>query len=99
MDAQKIPKDAEAIEAATINAAKVPLETAQAGLDVLAILGGLEGMTNVNAASDLAVARLLCDAGIRGALENVNINLDGIKDEAAAGDLSRKAAEILKALP
>jgi formiminotetrahydrofolate cyclodeaminase len=33
-------------------------------------------------ASDLAVAKALAIAGRAGVLENVNINLDGIQDEA-----------------
>jgi glutamate formiminotransferase len=82
MAAYKRPKDERApfVEEALHGAAEVPLEVMerihamQQRLDALQIPAKF--------ASDLAVAKALAIAGRAGVLENVNINLDGIQDEA-----------------
>src|SRR5439155_459316 len=64
-----------AVERAEVEAARVPLETAEACLEVIrwAELAARRG--NPNAASDAGVAGLLAAAAAQGALLNVQINL------------------------
>jgi formiminotetrahydrofolate cyclodeaminase len=44
--------------------------------------------------SDLQVARLIAVAGAKGALANVEINLEGLKDANYAASLRSKVAEL-----
>lgn len=70
----------DAIEAATKNAARVPLLVAVSGAVVLRLLNELRGLAGANVASDLTVAKEMAVAGIRGAAANVRINLESLKD-------------------
>jgi formiminotetrahydrofolate cyclodeaminase len=82
----------DAIQAATHAASLVPLALAEASAQVIEQAERAVGKTNVNAASDLAVAGLLGTAALDGAAANVEINLASLKDDAAreqiAGRLS-----------
>ena len=71
----------DAIRSATLNAAKVPFETACYALELLEILPELASKGNANAVSDVGVAGLLASAACKGALFNVQINLDSIPEE------------------
>lgn len=71
----------DAIRSATLNAAKVPFETACYALELLEILPDLASKGNANAVSDVGVAGLLASAACKGALFNVQINLDSIPEE------------------
>jgi formiminotetrahydrofolate cyclodeaminase len=82
----------QAIQAAWKNAAEIPLSNAQRCARVLALAGELEGRSNENAASDLACAFYLGQAGLKGCLENVAINLPMIKDEALVSQMEDQAA-------
>ena len=70
----------EAIQIATRAAAEVPLEVAERTVALFERLGQLAAIAAASMKSDLEVARLMAIAGARGALANVEINLDGIKD-------------------
>jgi formiminotetrahydrofolate cyclodeaminase len=48
--------------------------------------------------SDLLVARLMAAAGAKGALANVEINLDGLKDAAYVAQMRGKVDELRKRL-
>ncbi|HTS12777.1 MAG TPA: glutamate formimidoyltransferase [Candidatus Limnocylindrales bacterium] len=72
----------EAIQRALMGAAGVPLEVAQKAADIFDQLGQLEAMSSPSMKSDLRVGRLMCAAAVRGALENVAINLESITDAA-----------------
>jgi formiminotetrahydrofolate cyclodeaminase len=48
--------------------------------------------------SDLQVARLMAGAGARGALANVEINLDGITDAAYVASIRTKMAALRERL-
>jgi formiminotetrahydrofolate cyclodeaminase len=48
--------------------------------------------------SDLQVARLMAEAGARGALANVEINLEGLTDAAYAATMRAKIAALRERL-
>ncbi|MGE5141233.1 MAG: cyclodeaminase/cyclohydrolase family protein [Rudaea sp.] len=85
----KLPKELEeekvarqvAIQDALKHAAEVPFQIVGACADVLDLVLPVAAKGNKNAASDAGSAALLADAGLRGALLNVEINLGLIKDE------------------
>ena len=72
------------IRAATYTAAEVPFQTASLALDLLTKLPALARSGNANAVTDVGVAGLLASAAAKGALFNVDINLDSLPDEMAA---------------
>jgi formiminotetrahydrofolate cyclodeaminase len=71
----------EQIQKAVIQAARVPLENAEACKRVLDLCVRLEGHSNPNAESDLECACHLARAGLLGCLANVEINLGSLEDE------------------
>jgi glutamate formiminotransferase / formiminotetrahydrofolate cyclodeaminase len=88
LTAFKLPKDSptaenareEAIQAATKHAAEVPMEVAESAANLFARLGQLETITPASMSSDLRVGRLMAAAAVHGALANVRVNLETIKD-------------------
>jgi glutamate formiminotransferase/formiminotetrahydrofolate cyclodeaminase len=70
----------EAVQSATRGAAEVPLQVAHRTVALFERLGQLAPIAAASMKSDLEVARLLAAAGAKGALANVEINLDGITD-------------------
>src|SRR4029077_12577875 len=71
---------AEAVQRATRGAAEVPLQVAERSVALFERLGQLASIAAASMKSDLEVARLMAAAGARGALANVEINLDSIAD-------------------
>jgi glutamate formiminotransferase/formiminotetrahydrofolate cyclodeaminase len=100
MAAFKLPKasDSEqqtrnqAIEKTSKAAAMVPLRTAEMIRDVMLALEGMEGKTLPQAASDMAVAKAMANAGMAGALENVRANLPSIADHAWVRQMEARLA-------
>jgi glutamate formiminotransferase len=86
-----------AVAAATLGAAAVPLEVAERALAVFERLGQLEAVSSPSMLSDLRVGRMMAAAGVRGALENVAINLESLEGAQAAA-LRERAAAIEKRL-
>jgi glutamate formiminotransferase len=83
-----------AIQRATQHAAQVPLEVAQAAAEIYQRLGQLEAIASPSMLSDLRVGRLMAAAGARGALENVAINLDSIRDPECVARMKKQAAAV-----
>jgi formiminotetrahydrofolate cyclodeaminase len=81
-DAGEIATRDEAIQKTTKGAAEVPLRVSERAVALFERLGQLETIAAASMKSDLQVARLMAEAGARGAMANVEINLDGIKDTA-----------------
>jgi len=89
-DAYKLPKDTdaekaartEAIQAALIGAADVPLQTAAVAAAIIDLAGRIMDGANVNALSDVAVAAASARAALDAAVINVEINLGVMKDAA-----------------
>ena len=75
----------DAIRQGTLHAAKVPLDTAKKGMELLQTLEQLAAKGNGNAASDVGVASLLASAAVKGALFNVEINIASLPPEMASG--------------
>jgi formiminotetrahydrofolate cyclodeaminase len=81
-------------------ATEVALEAAEACAELIELAATDAALGNRNAASDAAVAALLADAGLRGALLNVHTNVRHVRDQvfvtAAEARLAqlRNAAEV-----
>jgi formiminotetrahydrofolate cyclodeaminase len=73
-----------AIRAATLKAASVPYETARLATDLLVMLPELAQKGNANAVSDVGVAGLLASAASKGAVFNVEINLESLPENMGA---------------
>jgi glutamate formiminotransferase / formiminotetrahydrofolate cyclodeaminase len=78
--AEKRPN--EAIQRALVTSTSVPLQVAHVAGEVYAALGQLEAVGSPSMLSDVRVGRLMAAAAVRGALENVAINLELITDAA-----------------
>ncbi|MEW5784919.1 MAG: cyclodeaminase/cyclohydrolase family protein [Bacillota bacterium] len=84
------------IQTATIEAARVPMQTAADCLRVLELIKAVAGRGNPGAATDLGVGNLQGLAGLTGACYNVLINLGSIKDCAVKTELAQKVTEALE---
>lgn len=87
--ARHLPKDSDAekaarssaLEAAMLDAARIPLRAAVVASEVLDLAERIAPIGNKNAASDAGVAAQLAAAGVRGALLNVRINLPYLAED------------------
>lgn len=84
-----------AIKDGMTHCAEVPLQNATLCSQVLKICAKLEKRYNTTTASDLACARYLAEAGLKGCAANVRVNLPYLKDENQVGDLEARLQEIL----
>ena len=87
-----------AVAEAELEAARVPLQTAQACLRVLELAAEAAKIGNPAACTDAGVAGLLAEAGAKGALLNVEINLKGLNSMADKGDVERQMRNLQEAL-
>jgi glutamate formiminotransferase/formiminotetrahydrofolate cyclodeaminase len=96
MKAYKQAKDAAdgdgIINTALRQATSVPLGVAERAREVAQIAESLKPITNPNMKSDLTTAIALARAAIEGALANVEINLESLKDETFVAEVRRRAA-------
>jgi len=83
-----------AIDAALKQATSVPLGVAERVVEISQIASKLIPITNPNMKSDLATAIALAKAALAGALANVEINLESLKDEAFVAATRSKAAAL-----
>lgn len=103
--ARHLPKDSEAekaarrsaLEAAMLEAARIPLRAAVVASEVLDLAARIAPIGNRNAVSDAGVAAQLASAGLRGALLNVRINLPYLAEnepmkESAPVEIARLGA-------
>ena len=82
------------IDAALKQATSVPLSVAERAKEVAEIADKLKPITNPNMKSDLTTASALARAAIEGALANVEINLESVKDQHFAGEIRKRAITI-----
>ena len=99
MAAYKKAKDLAAadgiVDAALKQATSVPLSVAERARDVLQIAKSLHPITNPNMKSDLVTAGALARAAIEGALANVEINLESLKDQLFVAQVRQKASALI----
>ncbi|MGV8025378.1 MAG: glutamate formimidoyltransferase [Anaerolineaceae bacterium] len=102
MAAFKLPKDTEeqtkarkdAIQNATLEAARVPLGTAKMALEVMRLAEATCTSGNLNAITDAASAAQLAAASLTGAAANVSINLNGLDDEKSKKEFHQELASL-----
>jgi len=80
------------IAAALVQATSVPLGVAEKAREVADIAEKLGPITNPNMKSDLTTAVALAEAAITGALANVDINLESLKDAAFVSEVRKRAS-------
>jgi formiminotetrahydrofolate cyclodeaminase len=97
-DAEEARRREEAIQKATQGAAEVPMKVATRAVELFERLGQLDGIAAASMRSDLQVARLMAEASARGALANVEINLEGLADSAYVASMRGKAATLRERL-
>lgn len=103
MAAYRLPRDTEAqaadrqgaVDAALLEAARVPLETARACAGVARLAATAATQGNSNAVSDAGVAALLAEAACRGAAYNVRINIASMSDRTLGDALRRELDQLL----
>jgi glutamate formiminotransferase / formiminotetrahydrofolate cyclodeaminase len=97
MKAYKQAKDSpdgdKIVEPALKQATSVPLGVAEKAREVADIAEKLGPITNPNMKSDLVTAKALAQAAIQGALANVEINLETIKDTGFVAEVHKRAAD------
>lgn len=104
IDCFKLPKDtdnekeirAKAIQDALYGAALVPLEIADKAAEIFPYVGTVVTKGNKNALSDGAVAALMARAAVKGAVQNVEINANSLKDEERKSMLMGRSSELMQ---
>jgi len=102
LTARKLPKENEtqkqerlqAIKEATLQAARVPLETAQLALEVLKLAVRMAVIGNLSAISDAAAGANLALAALKSAALNVRINLQGFEQETEPAQMLKELADL-----
>jgi formiminotetrahydrofolate cyclodeaminase len=80
-------------------ATRVPMQVAEACVQVLDLCTPAAEMGNVNAVSDAGVAALMAEAGLRSAALNVIININAIRDETFSGATRDELDMLLEGRP
>jgi glutamate formiminotransferase/formiminotetrahydrofolate cyclodeaminase len=104
MSAYRMPKGtaeesgirSRAIYEASLDAAGVPLQTAQLSLEVLRLAERMVLIGNLNAITDAGTAGALCRAAVSAAGANVRINLSGMNDDPQAEKMLDQLADVEK---
>jgi glutamate formiminotransferase / formiminotetrahydrofolate cyclodeaminase len=87
-----------AIQRAMRGAAEVPMQVAERSVALYERLGQLASISAASMKSDLEVARLMAAAGARGALANVEINLETLTDPAYVASMRSKSKALRERL-
>jgi formiminotetrahydrofolate cyclodeaminase len=82
------------VDAALKQATSVPLSVAERAREVLQIAESLGPITNPSMKSDLVTAGALARAAMEGALANVEINLESLKDQLFVAQVREKAGAL-----
>ncbi len=106
MNAYRLPKETDQeialrkdkIEEATKTASLVPMEVAERAYNLFDTMIETMHKGNSNTVTDGLVGVMTCRTAIMGALQNVKINLSGIKDKEFVAKLSEKCNHIEKSV-
>lgn len=90
---------AETLQKALKGATKVPLQIAEACVEVIALCQPAAEKGNKNAVSDAGVAILMAEAGLRSAALNILINLGWIEDQRFTAEKQRQLDVLLEGKP
>ena len=104
MDALSLPKgtdEEKAVRRAAMQeglkaAARVPMSVAEAAAKILPLAELAVTVGNPNAVTDGLVATMMARSAILGALFNVKINLESIKDQAFVDEMSARVQELTR---
>lgn len=104
MQALTLPKDTdeekqartEAMQNGLKEAVKVPLSVAKASYEILPVAELMVTKGNQTAVTDGLVATMMARTAVLGALFNVKINLQSIKDETFVSEISKEVEELEK---
>jgi formiminotetrahydrofolate cyclodeaminase len=102
MSAYRLPRDSneekeqrsKAIEEATLEATRIPLDVAEKALEVMKIAALVIAKGNINAITDGGTGAALAHAGIKGAGLNVRVNVADLKNKTSANKLIEKLISI-----
>jgi formiminotetrahydrofolate cyclodeaminase len=86
----------QAIQEATLEAARVPLQTLRAAASVADLLQTAADRGNPNGITDAGVGGQLMLAAARGAALNVRVNLSGLQDEGLVQELKDEVQDLLQ---
>jgi glutamate formiminotransferase/formiminotetrahydrofolate cyclodeaminase len=103
LTATRLPKEspedmelrANAMDAATKNAAIVPFNVAKMCIEVLKLAEIAAQLGNLNAISDAASAGYLCDAALKSAITNVKINIKSLRNPLDLSNISDGSSAFL----
>jgi len=95
-DEQKAARTA-AIQSATADAARPPLEIAEVAARIIELAAALPGRSNRNVLSDVGVAASLAGSALESAAINVEVNLGALKDEGVRDGLRKELSAHLVA--
>jgi len=90
---------AETLQKALKGATEVPLQIAEACVEVIALCQPAAEKGNKNAVSDAGVAILMAEAGLRSAALNILINLGWIEDQRFTAEKQRQLDVLLEGKP
>jgi glutamate formiminotransferase/formiminotetrahydrofolate cyclodeaminase len=90
------PGKEQAVHAATLGAARVPLAVAETCPEVVELCGRARELGLKASASDAGVGAGMAAAAVLAAAMNVRINLQGLEDDAEAADMLRRADRAVK---
>jgi len=91
---EKKEKRSKAIQEGYKKAAKIPLQTANTCYKIFDIAKIVAEKGNKNSITDAAVSALMARAGVQGAILNVRINLDSIKDKEFVRKISSEIQDL-----
>jgi glutamate formiminotransferase / formiminotetrahydrofolate cyclodeaminase len=103
-EAYKLPKEpaeaadrrTETVTKALLGAARVPLQTAAAAVEVTKLALAVAERGNTNAITDAGVSALLAHAAVRGAAYNVRVNVQALEDRSKGESLAREAETMVR---